>query len=516
MKITKVLLFLLFLVIGFAAKAQQQAPKAEKVELLRADALEGGSFNGVEIRKLIGNVAFKQKDTFLYCDSAYQYADRNAMEAFGNVRITQGDTVTATSNTAYYDGDARKAKLRGNVVLQDPRMTLTTPNLDYDMERKVANYNEGGTIIDGTNNLVSQTGDYNTITKMFHFTKNVVLTSPDYVITTDDLLYHTVTKIAYFNGPTTVTGKDGKIYAEKGDYNTITKVSNFQKNAKIETEKYLLGGDNIFYSQKTKYGQADGNVSMTSKTDNVVILGQHAKYWQNTGKAIVSGSPVMQSIMETDTLFMAADTLVSVEAKDTTQASMIYAYHDVKIFKTDLQGKCDSLTYNQKDSIIYLWRRPILWSDQNQLTSKRMELILRNKKLHTMQMYTDAFIVSEDTLRNFNQIKGRDMTAYFKDNKIKRVNVNGNAESIYYALEGDSAVTGTNRAICSNMIILFAENKLQSISFLEKPEARFIPPHELKPEETKLDGYQWLISEKPTRAEVTGPRLPKKPKVKKP
>ena len=520
MKITKVLLFLLFLAFsgipvlaqtGRPAPKNQPAPKAEKVELLRADALEGGTFNGQEIRKLLGNVAFKQGDTYMYCDSAYQYADKNAMEAFGNVRISQGDSVTATSNTAYYDGDARRAKLRGNVTLQDPRMTLTTPNLDYDLDRKTAFYTEGGTIVDGTNNLTSRAGDYNTNTKMFNFRGNVVLTSPDYIITTENLLYHTVSKIAYFNGPTTVTGKDGKIYAEKGDYNTITKVSNFQRNAKIETEKYLLGGDNLFYNQNTKYGQADGNVSMTSKKDNVIITGQHAKYWQNTGRAEVTGSPVLQNIMEDDTLYMAADILISEESKDTAVASMIYAYHDVKIYKTDLQGKCDSLTYNQKDSVIYMFTRPILWSDQNQLTAKRMELKLKNKKLHTMQLFTDAFTVSEDTLKNYNQVKGRDMTAYFRDDKIRRVNVNGNGESIYYALEGDTAVTGMNRAICSDMIILFNDQKLQSISFLDKPVARFIPPHELNPDDTRIEGYQWLISEKPTREMVLGPRLPKKP-----
>jgi lipopolysaccharide export system protein LptA len=525
MKSTKVLLFLLFFVMGLFGLVQAQEKKGtqkngtqkpEKIELVRADALEGGSFNGVEIRKLIGNVVFKQKDTYLYCDSAYQYADRNSMEGYSNVRITQGDTVTATSNTVSYNGDTRMAQLRGDVVLKDPKMTLTTPSLDYDLERKTAFYTEGGTIIDGTNNLTSKSGDYNTTTKMFHFRTNVVLTSPDYLITTDDLLYHTITKIAYFNGPTTINGKDGKIYAESGNYNTVTKVSNFAKNAKIETESYLMGGDNIFYNPNTKYGQADGHVSMTSKKDNVVITGQHAKYWRNTGRSEVTGSPVMQNIMENDTLYMAADILISQESKDTIVASMIYAYHDVRIFKTDLQGKCDSLTYNQKDSIIYLYTRPILWSDQNQLTADRMELLLRNKKLHTMRLFTDAFTVSEDTLQNYNQVKGRDMTAFFKENKIKRVNVNGNGESIYYALDGDTAVTGMNRAICSDMIILFAENKLQSISFLDKPEAKFIPPHELKPEETRLEGYQWLIAEKPTREMVLGPRLPKKPIVKPP
>jgi len=513
MKITKVLLFLFFLTIpGFSVLAQQGQPaqKAEKVELLRADALEGGTFNGQEIRKLLGNVAFKQGDTYMYCDSAYQYADKNAMEAFGNVRINQGDSVTATSNTAYYDGDARRAKLRGNVVLQDPRMTLTTPNLDYDLNRKTAIYSEGGTIIDGTNNLTSQNGNYNTNTKMFHFTQNVVLTSPDYLITTNDLLYHTVSKIAYFNGPTTINSKDGKIYAEKGNYNTITKVSNFERNAKIETDNYLLGGDKLFFNEKTKYGQADGNVSMTSKKDNVVITGDHAKYWQNTGRSEVTGSPVLQNAMDNDTLFVAADILISVESKDTAKASMIYAYHDVKIYKTDLQGKCDSLTYNQMDSVIYMFTRPILWSDKNQLTAQHMQLFIRNQKLHTMKMFTDAFSVSEDTLRNYNQVKGRDMTAFFRDDKIRRVNVNGNSESIYYALEGDTVVTGMNRAICSDMMVNFGDSKLQSISFLDKPEARFIPPHELTSDDTRLEGYQWLIAEKPTREMVLGPRLPKK------
>ncbi len=524
MKITKVLLFLLFLAFsgipvlaqnGRTAPKGQQPPKAEKVELLRADALEGGTFNGRQIRKLLGNVAFKQGDTYMYCDSAYQYADKNAMEAFSNVRITQGDTVTATSNSAYYDGDARVAKLRGDVVLRDPRMTLTTPNLDYDLDRKSAFYTEGGTIIDGTNNLTSRAGDYNTNTKMFNFRGNVVLTSPDYLITTENLLYHTVSKIAYFNGPTSIAGKGGKIYAEKGTYNTLTKVSNFERNAQIETANYLLGGDKLYYNENTKYGQANGNVKMTAKKNDVVITGQQAKYWENTGRSVVSGSPVMRSISGVDTLFMAADTLISVESKDTTVASMMYAFHDVKIFKTDLQGKCDSLIYNLKDSVIYLFRRPILWSDQNQLTAKRMELQLRNKKLYTMKLFTDAFTVSEDTLRNYNQVKGRDMTAYFRDDKIRRVNVNGNGESIYYALEGDSAVTGMNRAICSDMIIMFNDSKLQSISFLDKPVARFIPPHELKPVDTRIEGYQWLISEKPTREMVLGPRLPKKPNPKK-
>lgn len=513
MKFTKVLLFLLFTAYGLPAFAQTERV-ADKVELVRANELRGGTFNGVEIRKLIGDVVFKQKDTFLYCDSAYQYADKNVMEAYGNVRIQQGDSVTATANNATYNGDTRKAKLRGNVVLQDPRMTLNTPTLDYDMDRKTAVYTEGGTIIDGTNNLVSKSGDYNTTTKQFNFRGNVVLTSPDYLITTDNLLYNTLSKVAYFNGPTNINGKDGKIYAEKGNYNTLTKVSNFEKNAKIDTEKYLLGGDKLYYDENSKFGQATGNVKMTTKTDNSYITGQLAKYWQLTGYAVVTGSPVVHYITESDTLHMAADTLVSVESKDTAVASMLYAYHDVKIFKSDLQGKCDSLVYNQKDSIMHMFRNPVLWSNKSQLVARKMELYIRNKKLYQMKMFTDSFIASEDTLKNYNQIKGTDMTAFFRDDDIRRVNVNGNGESIYYALENDTSLTGMNKAICSDMIILFADNKLNSISFLDKPVAKFIPPHELKEEDRKLDDFQWLIELQPTRASVLGPRIVK-PVVKK-
>jgi lipopolysaccharide export system protein LptA len=514
MNLSKVLLSIVFCCIATLAWAQQKpAPKAtakteNRVELVKTDSLEGGKFKGVEIRKLLGNVVLRQNDTFLYCDSAYQYADRNVLEAFSNVRITQGDTLTITGNTATYDGNKRQAQMRGNVFMQDPKMTLTTPSLDYDLDKKEAYYTEGGHIVEGVNQLESRIGTYNSNGKIFTFRQQVKLTTPDNVINSTNLQYNTETKIAYFQGPTTIKGQQGDLYAESGEHNTITKVSNFRKNAAVETPSYRLTGDVIHYDESKQYGLARNNVRMVSKKDDVVITGETAQYWRGKSLAKVYGSPVMRNILSGDTLYMAADTLISQEANAQQAQGMIYAYYGVKIYKSDLQGKCDSLTYNLSDSVIFLNKAPALWSNNSQLVAERIELHLRNSKLNRMYMYSNAFMISEDSLAQFNQIKGRDMVAQFTDNKLRRLTVNGNGESLYYALtEGDSTLMGMNKTLCSDMVLKFSEeNKLETISFLTNVDASFIPPHELKEEEKRLKGFVWLINEKPELKDVLAKR----------
>lgn len=500
------------------AKAAQPTPPKQRVELLTAGELVGGVFNGQQIRKLIRDVSFRQGDALLYCDSAYQYLDRNAIEAFSNVRVVQNDTINITGDRGYYDGDTRIARMTGNVVMRDPRMTLTTQALDYDLNRKTAFYSTGGHLTDPENTLDSQRGYYNTETQVFSFRTNVKLVTKDYTITNDTLQYNTQSKVAYFFGPTRIVGKQGNIYAEKGTYNTKTRISDFQRNAKIETPNYLLGGDKLVYDETRQYGVATGNVSMTAKKDNVVIRGEVGRYWRATGRAKVYGSPVMRNISDRDTMYLAADTLVNVESKAESDPGIVYAYHKVRILRGDLRGRCDSLTYNRRDSVIYLNVNPVLWSAKNQLTADSMEVRLRRQKIDQMRLYANSFIIGQDTLLNFNQVKGRNMVAYFADSKLRKVDVLGNAESLYYALENDTATTGLNKAVSANMVLRFAEGKLQTISFLTEPDASFIPPHELKPEDEKLKDFRWLIEQKPSRQQVLGkffaPPVKAKPKKK--
>ncbi|WP_162427441.1 OstA-like protein [Pontibacter pudoricolor] len=501
---------------------QQQTPARQqpanqqqngKVELIGADNLVGTLINGRRVDKLIGNVRFKQRDTYLSADSVYQYGgNTQVLEAFSNVRITQGDTLTITGDHATYDGTKRTAQMTGNVVMQDPRMNLTTPSLDYNLNTKTAVYTEGGIIIDPENRLESRRGSYNTNTKEFTFQQNVKVTTADYKITAENMRYNTHSKIVYFLGPTVIKGQRGDLYAEEGNYNTLTKVSNFGKNAYILTPEYRLGGDELYYDQNTGYGIARKNVSLRSLKDDVTIRGQVGRYWRDRGVAKVSGSPVMESIMKNDTLYLSADSLISKEAQGPGTKSMLFAYNNVKIFKNDLQGKCDSLSFNRTDSVMHMNVKPVLWSENNQLVSDTIHIYLRNKTIDRMYMYSNAFMASEDTLKNYNQVKGRNMVAYFTDGDLKRVNVNGNGESIYFALEGDTTLTGMNKTICSDMVLKFAENKLERISFLVNPDASFIPPHELNDAEKQLEGFTWYQELRPTKPQVFAPRAAVAPK----
>jgi len=501
-----------------SATTPPAASKGPPIKLLTAGKLVGDVVNGVKIRKLLGNVSFQQEDVFLYCDSAYQYLERNEVEAFSNVRVVQSDTMTITGDRGFYDGDKRTARMSGNVVMRDPRMTLTTPSLVYDLNRKTASYTETGHLTDPQNTLDSQQGFYDTNSKVFVFKRDVHLVTPDSELNNDTLRYNTVTKIAYFNGPTRIKGKQGNLYAEGGNYNTLTRVSNFQKNAKIDTPNYLLGGDRLVYDEVKLYGVANGHVSLISKKDNLTLRGDVGRYWRGLGRTkLYGGRPVVRNVSDKDTLYMAADTLVSAEARpgQTTTRTVLYAYPKVQIFRGNLQGICDSLTYDRQDSIIYLNRDPVLWQGKNQLTADSMQIRSKRGKVDEMRLYANAFAVDQDTLLNFNQTKGRNMMAYFRDNKLRRVDVLGNAESIFYALDNDTATTGMNRVLSANMRLLFVDSKLNKITVLANPEAKFIPSHELKPDDERLKGFRWRAPERPTRRQVLGKQFDDRPKKRK-
>lgn len=535
MKFTKLLFSLLFTLFGLTVFAQQRPPQpkvqqgqqqaptpkvqqpqrpqlqegqTDKVQLLPGtDSLVGGVFNGQRIDKLYGKVKFKQKETIMTADSVYRYKETDLLEAFGNVRINQADTVTITGNHALYDGNKRTAKMTGNVVMKDPRMTLTTPSLDYDLNARTAVYTEGGVIVDPENRLESRIGSYDVTSKMYAFQKDVQVTTKDYKITSENMKYNTLSKIVYFQGPTIIKGKQGDLYAEEGNYNTLTKISNFGRNAYILTEEYRLGGDKLFYDQNTGYGYAEQNVTLRSLKDDVTIRGQVGRYWRERGEAkVYGGGAVMETVLDNDTLFLSADTLYSREAKAPDSVSMVFAYPNVKIYKSDLQGKADSLSYNRTDSVMHLNVKPVLWSDGSQIVSDTIHITLRNETIDRMDLYSNAFIASEDTLKNYNQVKGRDMVAFFRDGDIRRVNVSGNGESLYYALQGDTLVTGMNKAICSDIVLKFGEDKLKTISFLVQPDASFIPPHELKEEDEMLPGFKWLSELRPTKEQVLAKR----------
>ncbi len=502
----------------FLAAATADAQK--RVRLRQADVSRGVTKDGKRLDWVIGNVIFTQNQTTIYCDSAQIFKKENSVEAYGHVKITDGDSVTVTSQTLRYDGDKRVAYLRKNVVfVKLATATLYTDYLDYYRTQTEARYFNGGRLVDSTNNLTSRKGYYNTRTNLASFKTKVVGVNPDYTLKSDTLQYNTKTKIVYFRDKTTVTDKEGKnaVY-DQGFYDTkpTQKKSELTRGV-IQTDTYEMKGDRYFLDDLRKYYKAKTNVIMTSKEQNLIIYGDDGFYNKITGVAKVYGNAWMAKVgNDGDTLFMSADTLVSIESNNPSAKRML-AYSNVKIFKSNLQGKADSLAYFTSDSVLYMYEQPVLWTNENQMSGDTIKVALKNESVDKVYLIANSFVVSQDSLQNFNQMKGRKMTAWFANKSIHHVDVDGNGESIYYVLQEEEKdldsvllkivyVSGMNKMICSNMKINFINGQIDNFSAYEMPDAQFIPPHELQRDQEKLKGFTWQAKARPIREDVVKTR----------
>jgi lipopolysaccharide export system protein LptA len=475
-----------------------------KVTLKQADQLKGALKDGERYDRVLGNVIFTQNRTTIYCDSAHFFRARNTVEVFGRVRITEGDSVTITAARAEYDGDKRVARLRRNVVFTKlATATLFTDFLDFDREKNEAYYFNNGRLVDSINVLTSSKGYYDVTSNMASFKHNVHVKNPDYTMTSDSLQYNSRTKIIYFRTETTVIDKDNnKAIYEGGNYDTKTRQSDLKKG-QAETKAYTLSGLKISLDDLRKFYRVKGNAVMTSKEENLTIYGDEVVYDRQRNRGKVFGNAWMAKVTEEgDTLFLTADTLVSIDHPEPANKRLL-AYHHVKIYKSDLQGIADSVEYRQADSILIFYRNPVLWTEGNQMAADTITMLIEKNNISRIFMKVNAFVISRDTLKNFNQMKGRKMTAYFKDKQLHRVVIDGNGESIFFALEDRTNVfMGMNRIICSNITIRFREGFVNSISFYIKPEAEFIPPHELVEEKTRLKGFSWKEESRPAKFDV--------------
>lgn len=499
--LTRLPLQFLFLVL---ALLWVQAAYAQQPTTITADQeLRQVQIRGEAVKVFVGNVQVDQPDKTIYCDSAYQFNNSGNLKLKGNVRILQKeDGSLITGDTLFINKASRRATMIGQQVrLTEGTRTLTTTELDYNIDTRNIEYSKGAEILDGTSRLVSKRGQYNRGTGVLYFREQVVVDGENGQLTTDTLDYNTKTKTALFRGPSRITSPDGVINSTRGSYNTETGATQFDQRAAIETPEYILTGDVVQYSRAQKWGYGKGNVQLYSKKDTIYINGDEARYDNAQGFAHVYGNSLLRKPTgPADTLYVRADTMMSVTLPDSSR--LLKAYYHVKIFKADLQGKCDSLRYGLSDSLLTLYRDPILWSGKNQLTADTIRLVLKGSRPDTMFLRQNAFMVSIDTLGNYNQLKGRNMKVGFDSGSVSRLYVDGNGHSLFFALEGDTALLGMNKVVCSNMIAYFNRSKLRKINFINQPEAEFVPPNDLLEPEKRLKGFIWRGKERITLADV--------------
>ncbi|BDD11036.1 hypothetical protein FUAX_34680 [Fulvitalea axinellae] len=492
-----------------AQKKEKVDAKANSTKRLK---LPGSTKSDV---KLVGDVVFTflKRDATIESDSAYYFKRRGVMECYGDIVIHEGDSVTITGDFLIYDQRQRLAKVRDNVIMDNKKSRLYTDNLDYNILNESASYFKGGRIVDDVNDLTSQRGYYNTVTRMLSVGGDVVFVNPDYTLETDSMIYDMNTKIATTIGYTKVTRSIDNMISESpegGTYNAGADILEFV-NGTIKTESYELEGVKLYYDKANSVYRAKGDVRLFSIKENIIITGDEAVLDKRVGiSKVYGGRPVMRKIFPQDTFYLRADTLESIDQGEGGRKELL-AYHNTVIYKSDVQGLADSLSYHISDSLIYLFDEPVLWNGGNQITADSINILIGKAGAKRMDARKNSFVVMQDSLGNFNQLKGRDMTAYLNGEGIEHIDVNGNSESLFYALEEKKdELIGLNKLICSDMKITFKDGSPDIIRFYQKPEGKLIPPHEIEEPDTRLKGFSWLDAERPFLKD----HLPVKPTIK--
>lgn len=472
-----------------AIPVQTQQPA--RVKIIKADQLRFERRSGQDIRRLIGDVVLEHDGVLMYCDSAHMQEASNSFEAFSRVRINSGDTLFLYGNYLRYNGNTRIAEIFYNVRLVDDNLVLTTEQLNYNRNTGIAYYERDGKITDPDNTLTSRSGYYMTEEKRSHFRKDVVLVNPDYVMRSDTLVYHTETQVSMFFGPTTIEAEETFIYCENGWYDTKNDNARFSRNAYIVSGEHNISGDSLYYERPNESARAFNNVVIVDTAQNVVLRGNYGEYYKFLGYTFMTDKPEAIFISDADSLFFHADTIRAVFTQD-QEIETVKAYYKVRYFREDLQGACDSLIYKMSDSLIVMYRNPVIWTGENQLTADSIHIRTDGEAVKYMTLFNSAFMVNRSDSLQFNQVKGRNMTGYFNDGRLDYIVVTGNAQTIYYVKEEDGNLIGINQAEASRMRIELEENKIRRIYYFESPGGTMFPEKELTATQRNLQGFNWL------------------------
>lgn len=494
-----ILWLMLLTVCGFSqAQVVTKAEDKGRIVNIKAKRLVYDQSLGIDARRLIGDVQWETEGTVMRCDSAYMYNDKN-VEAFSHISIVKGDSIFIYGDSLRYNAATKMANLKGNVRCIEKDMTLTTNYLTYDVGNSIASYYNGGTIVNKENTLKSKNGHYYSGTKELTFHYDVVLINPEYKMNSDTLRYNTVTKTSYFIGPSIITSKENYIYCENGWYDTDREVSRFSKNTVIVTKDQRLLGDSVFYDRKNKYGRATKNVRIIDTLHKSFIVGDFAEYFEKINKSIITGHAVYGRTIETDTLFLAADTLFF--HKPDSAHSYVRAFRHVKMFKTDFQGMCDSLDYYIHDSMMHMYNSPILWTNNGQATAKQINVIAGQKSVKFFELNGNATVIQKaDSLdeNKYNQVYGKHMEGFFEKDSIRKLNVIGNAQIIYY-VKKKTTFKGVNKTICTDLSVWFNSSGVDRATFRNKPESVIYPPAEVNDTEMRLKNFVWLENKRPRK-----------------
>ncbi len=454
----------------------------------------------------------------VWCDQAVIYSKEDFVEAYGNVLMKQGDTISMVSKYAEYSGKTQLAYAKGEVVLTEPSSILKTDKLYFDRVKQESYYNTDGEVVrDSSGTITSTIGRYYMKTKKYRFLDKVILVNPEYTLNTKQLDFYSESGHAYMYGPSTIKDETSTIYCERGFYNTNNDTGYFIKNSKIDYENRIFEGDSMYFDRNTSFASATNNITVTDTINNSIIRGHYAEVFREKDSVFITKRALAISVQEKDSVYLHADTLM-VTGKDDNRITR--AYRNGKIYKSDMSGKADSIHVNHKTGLtkfinlskledkdaFSVSRKPILWNVGNQMTGDTIHLKSNpeTEKLDSLIVFNNAFLISKDSLSQdgYNQISGKRLVGLFDgENQLKQVNIYKNSESIIYARNDVDELIGIDKAKSANIEIYFEDGDILEYRRLIQPEGQTYPEDMLPAKERKLRGFDWRDDERPKSIE---------------
>lgn len=463
---------------------------------------------GGDLNLLVGDVLMKQNNTLFYCDSAIQNVFINQVEAFGNIHINDKDSVHTYSQYMKYDGNIKVAILKNKVKLTDGKGVLTTEALEYQVDAQIGTYKDGGKVVNGGSVLTSKIGIYYAAMREVYFQKNVKLVDPEYRMSTDTLLYNVNTEVANFVSPTTINDGKTKIFTKSGYYDLKKGNASFSKRPVIIDSVQTVVADSIFYNKKTGEGLANGDVTYKDSAQGISMRAGAAKFNNQTKSINAYKRPLMALKQNTDSIYIAADTLFSAYLKkDSTKKIMVdtirffSAYYDVRIFSDSLQGKSDSLFYSGFDSTFSFYKEPVIWAQGSQISGDTIYLVTKNKKADQVFVNENAYSINRTNEGLFNQLKGTNMNGQFINGEIDFMRAKGNSESLYYLQDDDSSYIGMNYAMADAITMKFINKELKRVSWVNGVSGTTYPMNKIPEDRKQLRNFKWLDGIRPKTLE---------------
>ena len=527
MKTLRLTLILIF-VAGLSVLWGQET-KIVEIRQAGSSTQDEANFPGANIllRDKTRRVKLFHEGALIESDQSFFYSKKNFFTARGEVVFTQGDSIRMTCQEMQYDGQTKQAKAWGNVVLSRPDMELTTDTLYLDRTQNKAYYNTPGTIIDEESTLTSRRGIYFMDEKKYRFIRDVKIKNPEYKVDATQLDYYTESDLAYFYGPSTIVGKEYTIQSERGFYDTKVQRGNFEKNATIYYDGKIIKADSLFFENEREYASGTNRVSILDTLNQSLIQGHYGEIFKAKDSAIITRRAIATNIIENDSLFIHADTLIAT-GPDT--ARILRGFYDVRILKSDIRGRSDSLHFNETTGRIKLLkkpltkkeqqiftekdknlRNPILWFGASQMTGDEIYLIsnIETKALDSLKIIGDAFVIEKDTIgqQGYNQIKGGILDGIFKEGALAKINVVKNTQVVYYLYsDEDQQLIGVNKTICSALEMDMIDNEIADIRFFVSPAGDVFPEDQIDPNEQTLKGFIWRDQERPrTKKDLFSP-----------